>query len=344
MIHFFSVTRSCKFLPEVITKVPRVALLADLTNDTSLWCRSPLDSFPRRPCSSQAQHKRIPYSGRTLAHIKKEEQWSYDPTIKYESLRQCAVPRYAYYDGSASDWSYSSDSEIETETMIVEETQTQKDKMLAQAKKEQPFTYDPYINYDLLKQFVYIDSPDSFTSPPSDSETETPAEVEAKTDRFHDPATQKQLFFDNPNIKDFACMSVHPYSSASETEKEEEAQTDEAKIHAGAKDEQMYCFDPSIKYEPLKRQIVPRFAFFDSSSTDWSGSSDSASDDETETMQEEGTQIQKDNILAEELATSHSTNLQSKPAVQDSSFNLVNHGAKSLAEGSMDSHTGDNSD
>lgn len=77
---------------------------------------------------------------------------------------------YAYCDDSSTDWSdssVSSDSEIETEIMTVEKAQTRvKDEILAEAKKEQPFDHHPRINYELLKQFKYVDCPDSFASPP----------------------------------------------------------------------------------------------------------------------------------------------------------------------------------
>ncbi|KAK1382456.1 hypothetical protein POM88_020191 [Heracleum sosnowskyi] len=111
--------------------------------------------------STQTEDKYIPYSaGKTLAQIKKEQNWFYDPTIKYESLRQCTVPRFAYCDDSATDWSdssASSDSEIEPVIMTVEEAQTRKDKILAEARKEKPFPDHPRVSYQVLKQFEYVD-------------------------------------------------------------------------------------------------------------------------------------------------------------------------------------------
>ncbi|KAK1358111.1 hypothetical protein POM88_051367 [Heracleum sosnowskyi] len=261
-------------------------------------------------CSSQAADKRIrPYTCKTLAQTKKEQHWCYDPTVKYESLRQCAVRKYAFYDDSATDWSDSSsspssDSEIETDSMTVEEAQTQKDIILAEAKKELPFTYDPYVNYELLKEFVYIDSPDSFASPPSDSETETPEEVESKINIFHEPDTLNQIFLDRPNNEHLYNPSdSDSYYPETETKTEEGTLTHDA----GVNDEQLFSHDPSIKYVPLKRYIVPRFAFFDSSSTDWSDSSDSASASSDDEILAESTEEQ---LFRENLVESLSTDLQ----------------------------------
>ncbi|KAK1358234.1 hypothetical protein POM88_051490 [Heracleum sosnowskyi] len=168
-------------------------------------------------------------TSKTLAHIKKEQNWCYDPTIKYESLGQCAVPRYAYCDDSAIDWSdssTSSDSEIETGTMTLEEAQTRKDKIFAEAKKEHPFAYDPRINYKLRKQFTYIDSPDSFASPPPDSDVDTLEEVEARDKKFKDAMGQGQLRRNRPKSSKFnqAYEQIHglsksPNTSVFETEK-----------------------------------------------------------------------------------------------------------------------------
>ncbi|KAK1383424.1 hypothetical protein POM88_021159 [Heracleum sosnowskyi] len=113
----------------------------------------------------------------------------------------------------------------------------------------------------------------------------------------------------------------------------EEAET-QKEILAKCKDGELFCYDPTIKYEPLKRYNVPRFVFSEDSSTDWS---DSESDAENETIAEEEAPTPKEGILAgnydlakfptstnlrsvdEDLAVSPSTYLQSKPAVPDSS-------------------------
>ncbi|KAK1358102.1 hypothetical protein POM88_051358 [Heracleum sosnowskyi] len=79
----------------------------------------------------------------------------------------------------------------------------------------------------------------------------------------------------------------------------EEARKD--KILVGTRDEQVFSFDPSINYEPLKRYIVLTFSFFDSSSADSTESSASLfsdSESKTETMAKKEAQSQEDKILA----------------------------------------------
>ncbi|KAK1358009.1 hypothetical protein POM88_051265 [Heracleum sosnowskyi] len=309
--------------------------------------------------TSQIEDKRIPCSSKNLAQTKKEQDWGYDPTIKYEALRQCAVPIYTYHNDSATDWTESSDSELEIETMTEKAAQTQKDQILTEAREEQPFFYSPTLNYDVLKQFYYIDSPDSLAYSNLILESDPLEEVQPKVDKFFSETTQKQLY-------------VNEYKTKTETEKETETETatenrteietetmaeegaHNGNILAGTKDKQLFGYDPSIKYEPLKRYIVPRFAFFDSSSTDWSDSSSSAfsdSESETEIKAKKDAQSDEDKIVAgpeekqllwddlvesptrdlQSVAKSPLTKFQSKPAVLNPSF-LVNHGAKSPAE------------
>lgn len=187
-----TINRTCKVLPKVITKVRRAATLVELQHDiSSIW------GWPRRRlCTSQDEDKHVPCSGKTLTQTKKEQCWRYDPTIKYEALRQYAVPRYAY---DSSDWSDSSDCEVENVYMAGNDAQTVKDKISVVTKEEQV---------------------------------------------------------------------------------------------VGTEEEQLFCHDPSIEYKPLRRYIVPKFAFSDTSSTDWSDSTDSES--ETASMAEEATEIQKE--------------------------------------------------
>lgn len=80
--------------------------------------------------------------------------------------------------------------------MTVEEVQTRKDKILAEAKKEKPFSLLP-VNYELLKKYKYVDSPDSFVSPPSDSETDTPEKVKARTKEYDDASLRGEIFYPN---------------------------------------------------------------------------------------------------------------------------------------------------
>lgn len=134
-----------------------------------------------------------------------------------------------------------------------------------------------------------------------------------------------------------------------------ETQTEKDNIHAvtkkeqvvGTKEEQLFYHDPRIEYKPLRRYIGPKFAFSDTSSTDWSDSSSTdwsdstGSESDTEAMAEEATRVQKEKIRADtrvellfcnHLAKSPSTdsrsvaedltkpsllNLKSKSVVQD---------------------------
>lgn len=75
---------------------------------------------------------------------------------------------------------------------------------------------------------------------------------------------------------------------------EEEAQI-QKEILANYKEGELYCYNPNIKYEPLKRYDVPRFVFSEDSSSDLS---DLESNAQNETMAEEEAQNQKDKILA----------------------------------------------
>ncbi|KAK1358115.1 hypothetical protein POM88_051371 [Heracleum sosnowskyi] len=220
-------------------------MLVDLQDNISIWCWPQLYGSRRLLCTtSQAEDKHKPYSGKTLPQTKKEQRWLYDPTIKYEALRQCAVPRYAYYDVSATDWSdtSASDSEIETETMAEDKAQNQNENILAGAKEEQLFHYDSDNIYELPKELADLET--------YRAESDSQAEAEMET----------------------------------ETEILTEVQTHREKILAGIKDEELFCYNHNIEYEPIKRYALPRFAFSDSSSTDWSASSESESETEAKSM------------------------------------------------------------
>lgn len=159
--------------------------------------------------------------------------------------------------------------------MTEEEAQVQKDKILAEAKKEQPFPLEPGVNYEIFKQFKYIDSPDSLNYSNLMLVSGPTEEEQPKRDKFI--SLRRQIFSQTNDTKAEVDTETEP-----ETMAEEEAYKN--RILAGAKDGDLFCYEPSVKYEPLKRYIVPRFAFFDSSSTDWSDSSDSETENETETM------------------------------------------------------------
>ncbi|KAK1357996.1 hypothetical protein POM88_051252 [Heracleum sosnowskyi] len=282
-----TITKTCKVVPKIITKVR-----LDFQDGISIWWHPLLAGSLRLLCTSQTEDKYVPC--KNLAQTKKEQGWCYDPTIKYEALRQCAVPRPAYYAESATDWNDSSDSEIEIETMTEEEAQVKKDKIIAEAKEEQPFPNYPHINYGILKQFWYLDSPDSLAYSNLILGSDPKEELQAKLDKFFCEATLKQVYCNTNDTKTgvriLADTETEP-ETKTETMAEEEAHKN--KNLAGAKDEHLFCYEPNIKYEPLKRYIVPRFAFFDSSSTDWSDSS-SFSDSETETETETETMAKKE--------------------------------------------------
>ncbi|KAK1358299.1 hypothetical protein POM88_051555 [Heracleum sosnowskyi] len=307
------ITRTCKVLPNIVTKMRRGAVRLDFQDDILIWCRPALNGSPRHLCTSE--------TGENIAQTKKEKRRRYDPTIKYEALRQCAVPRYAYYDDSATDWT-DSDSEIEIETMTEEEAQTRKEKILAEAKEEQPFKYRPYFNYEIFKRFFYIDSPDSLAYSDLILYSQTEEERKIKKERFFSEFIGSEF--------DFITKTKNKAETEGKTENETKTETDttaEDKVHkdkilAGINHEQLFRYDPSIKYEPLKRYIVPRFDFFDSSSTEWSDSSDSSifsdSESETEIMADEA-ESQKGRILTgskekqlslDDLVKSPLTNLQ----------------------------------
>lgn len=88
-----------------------------------------------------------------------------------------------------------------------------------------------------------------------------------------------------------ACTSQS--KTETETEEEDEAQTSQDKFLCETKNKQLFRYNPSVKYEPLKRYIAPRFAFFDSSSTDWSACE---SECETQTMVRKEGQSWEDKI------------------------------------------------
>lgn len=157
----------------------------------------------------------------------------------------------------------------------------QKDKILAEAKEEQPFTYPPHINYEILKQFRYIDSPDSLNYSSLMLVSGPEEEEQPKRDKYH--SNFKQIFSKTNDTKaEVKILADTKTERETKTETMAEGEAYINRILAGAKDGPIFCYEPSVKYEPLKRYIVPRFAFFDSSSTDWSSSSDSETEAETE--------------------------------------------------------------
>lgn len=235
--------------------------------------------------TGQTEDKHMSDSSKNIAQTKKEQRWCYDPTIKYEALRQCAVPRFAYYDDSATDWT-GSDSEIEIETMTEEEVQTRKEKILAEGKEEQPFKYHPGFSYEVLKQFFYLDSPDSISSSSLMLYSDTKEDMKSKVHKYRSMVRQAIT------SSDFNC----------ETDTETEINRKD-NILRRTKDEQLFTYDPSIEYKPLKRYIVPRFDFFDSSSTDWSDSY-SETETETETVEVEEAESQQGKILPGKTALS----------------------------------------
>ncbi|KAK1357743.1 hypothetical protein POM88_050999 [Heracleum sosnowskyi] len=253
MNSMYMITSKCKVVGKLIRETP---VLLNLNHHI------------RPLCTGKVEDE---HTGNTT----KEEGWCYDPTIKYQALRRCAVPRYAFYHDSATDWSdtSASDCEIQTQTMA----QTHKDKGPAITKEENIFRYDPNLNYQVVKQFAYLDSPDrphSFTYDSSDSEREI-KEVETMYEAFRAASREDKIFLD-PDFK----YARDIFGTETETQVETEIMAEEEdKI---PKDEQLFRYDPSIKYEPLKRYVVPRFAFCDTSSTDWSDSADSSAFSESE--------------------------------------------------------------
>ncbi|KAL1826315.1 hypothetical protein ACET3Z_004727 [Daucus carota] len=187
-----TISKTCKVLPTVITKVQHTARLVDLHHDiSSIWGRLLLDGSRRRLCTSQEEDKHVPYLAKTLAQTKKEQCWRYDPTIKYEAVRRYAVPRYAY---DSSDWSDSSDCEFENVYMAGNEAQTEKDNIRAVTKKEQVvgtkeeqlFYHDPNIEYKPLSRYIgpkfaFSDTSSTDWSDSTDSESDTEAMEEEAT-------------------------------------------------------------------------------------------------------------------------------------------------------------------
>ncbi|KAK1388228.1 hypothetical protein POM88_016406 [Heracleum sosnowskyi] len=139
---------------------------ASMVVGRAMWCL--LDYYFRSdnhlPCSSKISN------GMYEEHTKTSEE---------------ASIIYAYHDDCPSDWTDSSDSEILTETMTEEEAQTQKEKILVEAKKEQPFSHDPHWNYDLLKQIFYLDSPDSLAYSNLILDSKTEEENKVKLDEYN---------------------------------------------------------------------------------------------------------------------------------------------------------------
>lgn len=186
-------------------------------------------------------------------------------------------------------------------------------KTLAQTKKEQCWRYDPTIKYEAVRRYAVpryaYDSSDWSDS--SDCEFE----------------------------------NVYMAGNEAQTEKDNIRAVTKKEQVVGTKEEQLFYHDPNIEYKPLSRYIGPKFAFSDTSSTDWSDSTDSESD--TEAMEEEATRVQKIKIRADtrvellfcnNLAKSPSTdfrsvaedltkpsliNLQSKSVVQDFSISVM---------------------
>ncbi|KAL8122992.1 uncharacterized protein LOC141716942 [Apium graveolens] len=271
----YMMRRTCKSLPRMVGRGQ-----LNFQDEISIWCFATLNHSLRHLCTSQTEDKHIPDSSKNIAQTEKKQRWCYDPTIKHEALRQCAVPRFAYYDDSATD-STGSDSEIETETMTEEEVQARKEKILAEGKEEQPFKYKRGFDYEVLKQFFYLDSPDTLANSNLMLYSDTKEDMKSKGRKYY--SISREVMISSASNCESETETEYNWETCLETMAKGRADKD--KNLPGTKDEQLFCYDPSIEYEPLKRYIVPRFDFFDSSSTDWSDSSDSES--ETKTMEAE---------------------------------------------------------
>ncbi|KAK1382462.1 hypothetical protein POM88_020197 [Heracleum sosnowskyi] len=119
--------------------------------------------------------------------------------------------------------------------MTVEEAQTRKDKILAEARKEKPFPDHPRVSYQVLKQLKYVDSPDSFASPPSDSD-DTPEEIEARKKRYSDASFQNQIitpYHFKIKVNEMGLPCTSQSETEIETEEDEEVQASQDKFLAG---------------------------------------------------------------------------------------------------------------
>lgn len=293
-----------------------------LLQDNALtWHQPQLHGLPRRLCTSRAEHKQVLYSGKTLAQTKEKNRWQYDPAIKYEAYARSAVPIYAYDE--AITHGYYSDSETEA---MAEGTHTQKGRIFAGTNKEVICSSEPSIKYGPL------------------------------------------LPFDAPRLSRVEYSSSDSNTDGSDSDFEFITPS-KTRAEGGTKEEELYRYDPNIQYGPPKRFVIPRCALSDDSSTDLSDSSDSfasgASYFKTEIMAGDEAQTQKSKILsntkeeqlfrydlakspaadllsvAEDLVVSSLTDLQSKPAVLDSTvLEVVKHGAKSPADGGVKDSAG----
>ncbi|XP_063943242.1 uncharacterized protein LOC108205704 isoform X6 [Daucus carota subsp. sativus] len=210
-----------------------------------------------------------------------KKEQRYDPIIKYEALRQWVAPKYPCANSTFRSYS-SASMDSETKTMA-EEAQKQKDETLAGTSGKEPRSY---IRYEGRRICISDDSDDS-------------------TD-----------WYDSESGSDSST-----FGSADDETMAEEAQTQKDETLNVNEEEELYHYDSSIKYEPLKTYAVPRFSFSDDFSTDCSDSSSFALDSETENepMAEHEAQTQKDRILVgteyEQLLCA--TDLKSNPAVPD---------------------------
>lgn len=122
---------------------------------------------------------------------------------------------------------------------------------LAQTKEKQGWRYDPTIKYKASRP---CDVPLClFYSSDSDSETNT--KPPPKNDVY------KSLSGDTSDWSDYETETETELEEEHVCMTEEEAQAQIDKLLAGTKKDDLYRYNPSIKYEPLKRYDVPRFAF-----------------------------------------------------------------------------------
>ncbi|KAL8134703.1 hypothetical protein AgCh_009649 [Apium graveolens] len=163
-------------------------------------------------------------------------------------------------DVSATDWSgsyaSSSDSEIETATMEEDEAHHE-NIVIPGAEEEQLFAIESYTSYGIPRELSYSYINCRIPKELAYSKIFTPeGETQAKTESEID----------------------------TEIEIMTETQTRRGKILDGIGNDELFCYNPNIEYEPIKRYALPKFAFYDCSSTDWYGYSNcSESESETKT-------------------------------------------------------------
>ncbi|KAK1369561.1 hypothetical protein POM88_035653 [Heracleum sosnowskyi] len=146
-------------------------------------------------------------------------------------------------------------------------------KSLAQTKEKQGWRYDPTIKYKASRP---SDIPLCwFYSSDSDSETNTKPPPKDDVYKFVNLSdwTDSETETETENETETETETEHEVEDILMTEEEAQAQID--KLFAGTKKEELYRYNPNIKYEPLKRYDVPRFAFSDDDSTNGPGSLES---------------------------------------------------------------------